>query len=139
MSCCFCDLKRAGPDPTALVAEVAATAEMRDDFWTRLRLLTFGAFVFVASPLFLENRPHIFESWFNTLGSSCLVSNAARSQQLPLEHGLLPEAFIWANNHYDFGLGIGQLFRSQIHERIAGDISLQRLIEFCEVRDQQIK
>jgi hypothetical protein len=53
--------------------------------------------------------------------------------ELPLEHGLLPEAFIWATNHYDFGVGIGQTFRTQIRERIDGDESLQRLINYCKV------
>ncbi len=112
---------------------------MHDDFWIRLRLLTVGALLFVACPIFLENGSGIVDSWFSTLGSFCKASHTARTQQLPLEHGLLPEAFIWANDHYDFGVGIGQLFRSQIHERIASDISLQRLIEFCKVGLRMIR
>jgi hypothetical protein len=107
---------------------------MQNAFWIRLCLLTLGALLYYAGPFLLENKPDLFDSWFSTLGSSCKVSHNARSQQLPLEHGLLPEAFIWASNHYDFGLGIGQMFLSQIHERIASDISLQRLIEFCKVQ-----
>ena len=128
----FYDLERAGPARPLVVAK-SLQHKMHNDFWFRLRLLTFGALMCFASPIFFENRSGLFGTWFSTLGSSCLMSHTARSQQLPLEHGLLPEAFIWANNHYDFGVGIGQMFRSQIHERIASDISLQRLIEFCKV------
>ena len=77
--------------------------------------------------------PVDFESWNSEVDEVRGKARKLEAKQLPLDHGLLPEAFIWANDHFDFGIAIGQMFRSQIHERINGDETLQRLIAFCKV------
>ncbi len=110
---------------------------MHNDFW--FRLLTLGAVACFAFPFLHDSLSISFDPLLrNSIGSSVKECQTVRATQLSLDHGLLPEAFIWANDHYDFGMAIGQMFSSQIHERITSDLSLQHLIEFCKVRVRRI-